>query len=172
MYPLIRVEKRHPDGSPRAAWHGYRLPDHDGVIRVWTPPRTTRVHVNGRWTPDAPLVTAWSPGERSVAHRYDDPEGPTVYVDIVRTVEVTPHLFAYVDLYVDVIFQFERAWTKDEELLVRLAEDEALGVTVVLEALLAAAHERRWPFDPGSPRYAVPAGARALAAGPEARLAP
>lgn len=172
MYPLIRIEKRHPDGSPRAAWHGYRLADHEGAVRVWTPSRTPRIHVNGRWTPDAPLLTAWSPGERFVAHRYEDPDGPTVYVDIVRAVEVTPERFVYVDLYADVIFKFDRAWAKDEDLLVRLAEDEALGVTVVLDGLLAAAGRRAWPFDLRSPRYDVPELARALAAGPEAPLSP
>lgn len=34
IYPLVRVEKLHPDGSPRAAWPGYRLPDVNGWARV------------------------------------------------------------------------------------------------------------------------------------------
>jgi len=37
MYPKIRVDKLHADGSPRAAWEGYRIDDHDGAIRFWTP---------------------------------------------------------------------------------------------------------------------------------------
>ncbi len=84
---------------------------------MWTPPRTPRVHVNGRWTPEAPLLTAWCSDERLVAHRYEDPEGLTVYVDVVRAVEVTPHLFAYTDLYVDVILKYDRVWSKDEQRL-------------------------------------------------------
>ena len=171
MYPLIRVEKRHPDGSPRAAWQGYRMPDHEGTVRVWTPPCTPRVHVNGRWTPEAPLLTAWSSGERFVAHRYEDPEGLTVYVDVVRAVEVTPPLFAYTDLYVDVILKYDRVWSKDEELLARLAANEAQSAAEVLDALMGMGRARVWPFDLASARYAVPDDVRTLPPGAEAELA-
>jgi hypothetical protein len=47
MYSRIRVEKRHPDGSPRAVWEAYRIDDSERVVRLWAPPRTPRTHVRG-----------------------------------------------------------------------------------------------------------------------------
>src|SRR2546428_8362754 len=101
MYPLVRIDKLHPDGSPRAAWLGYRLPDIAGWARVWAPPHTPRAHTQwGGWTAAEPLLTALSTAERFVPSLYWDSDGFTFYLDIVRQVRVTEHGFAFVDLYV------------------------------------------------------------------------
>src|SRR5712692_550411 len=99
MYPLVRVDKLHPDGSPRAAWLGYRLPDIDGWARVWSPPHTPRAHAQwGGWTPAEALLTALSSAERFVPSLYWDPDGLTFYLDIAREVRGTDRGFAFVDL--------------------------------------------------------------------------
>src|SRR3989442_29657 len=78
MYPLVRIDKLHPDGSPRAAWLGYRLPDIAGWARVWAPPHTPRAHTQwGGWTAAEPLLTALSTAERFVPSLYWDSDGFT-----------------------------------------------------------------------------------------------
>ena len=165
MYPKIRVDKLHPDGSPRAAWEGYRIEDADGAVRVWTPARTPRVHVNGRWTPESPLITAWVPGEPFVVARYEDADGIAFYIDIVRECRVTPGQFAYVDLYVDVVRWHGGVTSKDEELLENLAPDEARAVLAIRDRLLSAVHAEEPPFRFDDPRWAVTPEARARAPG-------
>jgi hypothetical protein len=164
-YPKIRVDKLHPDGSPRAAWEAYRIEDHEGAVRVWTPARTPRVHVNGAWTPDSPFVTAWVPGEPYVVACYEDADGIGLYIDIVRECRVAPTSFAYVDLYVDVILKNGRVVSKDEELLNNLANDEARSVLAIRDRLVRRVRSGEPPFSPGDPRWHVSVAARALVPG-------
>jgi hypothetical protein len=170
MYPKIRVDKLHPDGSPRAAWEGYRIEDRDGAVRVWTPARTPRIHVNGRWTPDSPFVTAWVPGDPYVVACFEDADGIALYIDIVRECHVTPTRFAYLDLYVDVILKSGRLVSKDEELLPKLAKDEARSVLATRDRLLASVRAGEPPFRTRDPRWQVSEAARALVPGVELQL--
>ena len=170
MYPRIRVDKLHPDGSPRASWEGYRIEDRDGAMRIWTPARTPRVHVSGRWTPDSPFVTAWVAGEPFVVACYEDADGIALYIDIVRECRVTPARFAYVDLYVDVILKNGRIVSKDEEHLAKLSPDEARMVTATRDRLLQAARAGERPFRINDARWNVSDEARALAPGVELEL--
>ena len=169
MYPKIRVEKLHPDGSPRAAWQGYRIDDHDGAIRIWTPGKTTRIHVNGRWSPESPILTVWKPGERFVAAVWEE-ESLEMYVDIVREVIVTPTRFAYVDLYVDVMHRQGRTWSKDEELAHQLDPAEEREVLAIRDELMRALNAAEPPFHFGSARWRVPNDVRALPPGAELAL--
>jgi hypothetical protein len=169
MYPKIRVDKLHPDRSRRASWEGYRIADADGAVRIWTPGRTTRIHVNGRWTPDSPILTAWKPGEPFVAAVWEE-DSLELYIDIVREVTVTDALFAYVDLYVDVMYRDGRTWSKDEELVSALASDEARWVLERRDALIRDVSAGEPPFRFGHPRWSVPAEARALPPGAELSL--
>jgi hypothetical protein len=172
MYPKIRVDKLHPDGSPRAAWEGFRIEDREGAMRVWTPARTPRIHVNGRWTPDSAFVTAWVPGEPYVVACFEDPDGIALYIDIVRECHVTRARFAYVDLYVDVILKNGQVMSKDEDLLPRLAEHEARSVLATLDRLLASVRAGDRPFRPGDPLWQVGPAVRALKPGVELELSP
>lgn len=172
MYPLVRIDKLHPDGSPRAAWFGYRLADVDGWARVWAPPHTPRAHSQwgGGWTPAEPLLTALSAAERFVPTLYWDADGLTFYLDIVREVRPTDHGFAFVDLYLDVILHDGRVKTKDEELLERLDPEEAELVRGVAHGLDARARAEDALFDPAAPLWSVPADVRALPPGPRPDL--
>ena len=169
MYPKIRVDKLHPDGSPRASWQAYRIEDHDGAVRLWTPARTTRIHVNGRWTPDSPILTAWKPGERFVTAAWEE-DRLELYIDIVREVILTPTRFAYVDLYVDVMYREGRTWSKDEDLVNRLAPAEATAVLALRDELIRAVRAGEAPFRLGDPRWQVHDAARGLAPGAELTL--
>ena len=170
MYAKIRVDKLHPDGSPRASWEAYRIGDHDGARRIWTPAMTTRVHVNGRWTPDSPILTAWKPGERFVGAVWWESDGTELYLDIVREVIVTPTRFAYVDLYVDVMYRDGRTWSKDDELVGRLDPAEAAEVLSLRDELMRAVRAGEAPFRPADPRWHVSDAVRALAPGAELAL--
>ena len=170
MYPTIRVNKLHADLTPRAAWQAYRIPDADGFVRLWTVPRTPRTHVNGRWVPDSPLVTAWRPGDRFVVNRYEDADVVGLYIDIVRDVHVTPTQFDYIDQYVDVLSYGGRVWSKDEELLHRLSADEGRDVLRIRDELLGAVRMGAAPFDIDHARWRVPADALTLPPGVELAL--
>ncbi len=170
MYSKIRVDKLHPDGSPRASWEAYRIEDHDDAVRLRTPARTTRVHVNGRWTPDSPILTVWKPGERFVAAVWEEGDEIELYLDIVREVIVTATRFAYVDLYVDVMHREGRTWSKDDDLVAGLAPAEANDVLALRDQLLRAVRDAEAPFRLDDPRWHVPAAARALPPGAELTL--
>jgi hypothetical protein len=165
MYPKIRVDKLHPDGTRRASWEAYRIDDHDGAKRVWTPARTPRIHVNGRWQPDSPIITAWKPGEPFVAAMWEEAGGFELYIDIVREVIVTPTRFAFVDLYVDVMLNNGAVTTKDEELLERLTPEEARAVTTTCDRLVRAVAAGEPPFRMDDACWRVSDDIRALPAG-------
>jgi Protein of unknown function (DUF402) len=171
MYPLVRIDKLHPDGSPRAAWLGYRLPDVDGWARVWAPPHTPRAHAQwGGWTPAEPLLTALSTAERFVPTLFWDPDGLTFYNDIVREVRVTEHGFAFIDLYVDVVLHNGVVKIKDEELLERLGGSEATSARERAHLLAARAEQHDPFFDPTIPLWTVPSDAQGLRPGPTITL--
>ena len=170
MYPKIRVDKLHPDGSTRASWEAYRVADDDGAIRLFAPPKTHRVHVNGHWTPDTPILTTWKPGEPYVIASWEEADATELYVDIVREVIVTQERFAYVDLYVDVMYRSGLASSKDEALLSNLDAAEAKVVLATRDRLLAAMRAGDEPFQIHHPRWHVPDDARALPPGLELAL--
>ena len=127
-YPLVRIDKLHPDGTPRASYYGYRLPDLDGAARVYRPPRTRTIHVLGIWTPSEPGVSAFHPEWGFAPHRRTREGIPYLYVDVIRSVDIRSDRIAYVDLYLDVLLQPGGIREKDEGLLVRLDDEEAARV--------------------------------------------
>ena len=169
MYRLIRAEKRHPDGSPRAVWEAYRLDDQDGAIRIWTPVNTIVIHVNGRWVREFPSLSVWKPGEPFVAAVWEE-DALEMYIDIVREVIVTPTSFTYVDLYVDVMHRSGRTWSKDEDLAQQLEPSERERVLAVRDELLRAIRAGEAPFRFEDPRWHVPQAARVLSPGAELAL--
>ena len=166
MYPLIRVEKLHPDGSRRAVWEAYRIDDHDGATRIWTPVGAVVIHVNGRWVREFPTLQVWKPGERFVAAVWEE-RSLEMYIDIVREVIVTQTRFAYVDLFVDVMHRDGKTWSKDEDLAERLDASEREAVLATRDELLEAVRACKPPFRFGDPRWTVPAAVRALPPGAE-----
>ncbi len=161
-YPVIRVDKLHPDGSARASWYGYRIPDRDGAARVYRPGRTRTIHVLGIWTPTEPGVSAFHPDWGFAVHRHEKDGASHLYIDIVRSVDIRRDAIVYVDLYLDVMAEPSGVREKDEDLLVRLADEEAARVRRTrdeIRRLIPAgfpALRRDGPF------WEVPTDARAL----------
>jgi predicted RNA-binding protein associated with RNAse of E/G family len=170
MYPLIRVDKLHPDRTPRAAWQAYRIDDEGGAVRLWSPARTHRIHVNGHWIPDSPILTTWRPGDPYVIASWEEADATELYVDIIREATVTASRFAYVDLYVDVMLRDGNVSSKDEELLRRLEADEARRVLETRDALMQAMRAGEPPFTLDDARWEVAAEIRALPPGRELAL--
>jgi predicted RNA-binding protein associated with RNAse of E/G family len=171
MYPLIRVDKLHPDRTPRAAWQAYRIDDVDTAVRLFAPSRTHRIHVNGHWIPDSPILTTWRPGDPYVIASWEESDATELYVDIIREATVTASRFAYVDLYVDVTLRNGNVSSKDEELLRQLDADEARRVLEIRGELMEAMRAGEPPFTLDDARWQVPMDARALPPGAELALA-
>lgn len=162
-YPIVRVDKLHPDGSPRASWYGYRLPDRDGAVRVYAPPLTRRIHVAGLWTPPGWLVSAFHPDWRFVPHRWVDGEATGTYIDIVRSTAVHRDHVEYVDLYLDVSIRADgTVFEKDEELLSRLSDREAAAVRATRDDLRGRIAGAEGPFSADGSFWELPDDARAL----------
>jgi len=121
--------------------------------------------VNGRWTPEGGFVTAWRPGELFVVAAHGEPGDFALYIDIVRTVDVSPTRVAYVDLYVDVIHEHGRTWSKDEDRLAGLDADEARAVIATRDSLMRAVGVGEPPFASGHARWRIRDEIRALPAG-------
>lgn len=162
-YPLVRLDKLHPDGSPRASWYGYRIPDRDGAMRVYAPPHTRRIHVGGSWTPRGWGVSAFHPDWRFVPHRWVDGEATGMYIDVVRSTAVHRDRVEYVDLYLDLSIRGDGAVSeKDEDLLGRLSESEAASVRATRDDLRARIARAEVPFSVEPSFWEVPEDARAL----------
>jgi predicted RNA-binding protein associated with RNAse of E/G family len=170
MHPLIRVDKLHPDHTPRAAWQAYRIDDVGGAIRLWSPARTHRIHVNGHWVPDSPILTTWRPDDPYVIASWEEADATELYVDIIREATLTATRFAYVDLYVDVTLRDGTLSSKDEELLRQLDDAEAKRVIEIRDTLMGAMRAGDPPFSLKDARWHVPADIRALPPGTELAL--
>lgn len=165
MYPAVRVDKRHPDGTPRASWSGYRLADAASIARVYAPAGTRRVHVGGTWDMPHPMVTAFDLQLFFVASRYAAPEGPRIYVDIARGIRIAGDVLGYVDLYLDVMLDEHGVVTeKDEELLERLSERDRWLARAARDEVRSRIASGDRLLDPYSPFWTAPPDALRLPA--------
>ena len=163
MYPVIRHEKRHPDGSLRRAGRGYVLPSIGEVTRVYVPAGSRLVHVDGIWVPDANAISLFCPTWLFVPHFYEDPDDPRFYIDLAREVSVSSEGVSFIDLYVDIgVSALHGVTYKDDELLVRLDPGEAAQVRERRSELLAQIAMGDPLFDRTSQLWTVPDEARAL----------
>lgn len=161
-HPVVRVDKLHPDGSPRASWYGYRLPDADGAARVYRPGGARKIHVHGLWTPAESEVSAFHPEWRYAVHRYEKDGASHLYIDIVRSVDIRRDSITYVDLYLDLMVEPDGVREKDEELLVRLAADEAAGARRTRDEIRRLIAGGFPALQCDGPFWSVPADAMAL----------
>jgi hypothetical protein len=165
MYPLIRIDKRIPDGSIWQARLGYRLDPVGGWTRVLGPTGTRWSNPLGGWTTQHEGLSLFHP-ERPFTISCHGPAGAKrFYIDIAHRVRITPDLIEFVDLFLDVMIDGGRIVSeKDEHQLsvlppelqafARTARDEVRGLIASRDAL----------FDAGSSYYRVPADAVMLPA--------
>lgn len=163
-YPLVRVDKLHPDGSPRASWYGYRIPDRGGAVRVYAPPRTRRIHAAGIWTPPGWMVSAFHADWGFVPHHWVDGASRGTYIDIVRSATVYADRVEYIDLYLDLSIRDGAVFEKDEELLERVSEAEATAARASRDAVRERIAREQAPFASDASFWDVPDDAKALPA--------
>lgn len=165
MYPLIRIDKRIPDGSIWQARLGYRLDAVGGWTRVLGPTGTRWSNPLGGWTTQHEGLSLFH-AERPFTISCHGPAGAKrFYVDIAHRVRITPDLIEFVDLFLDVMIDGGRSVSeKDEHQLAvlplelqtfaRSARDEVRALIAARDAL----------FDAASDYYAIPADAATLPA--------
>lgn len=163
MYPLIRIDKRIPDGSIWQIRWGYVLPQLDGWTRVYQPTGTRWSNPLGGWTAKTDGVSLFNP-ERPFAIACHGPEGEKrFYVDIARRVRIEGDVLEFIDLFLDVMIDPAGAVTeKDEHQLVFLTPDERRFAREARDEVRRLIAERDALFDPRGPYYAVPEAAKAL----------
>ncbi|MGH2450529.1 MAG: DUF402 domain-containing protein [Candidatus Limnocylindria bacterium] len=163
MYPPVRVDKRHPDGTARASWYGYRLPDVASIARVYAPAGTRRLHVAGLWDVPNPVVTAFDLQLFFVPSRYATSEGPRIYIDIARDLRIDGDVLKYLDLYLDVMVdEHGTVSEKDEELLERLPDRDRWLARAARDEVRSRIGSGDRLLDPFSAFWSVPDDALAL----------
>ncbi len=165
MYPIVRVEKRIPDGSIWQRYRGYRLPDVHGVTRVFLPGGTRWWNTLGGWTtPTAGQgIALFPPGLPFVLSCHGPAGAKRFYIDIVRASTVSDALIEYLDLYLDVLIDpAGSASEKDEEQLHLLDAAEQVAVRRARDDVRTRIAARDPMFDPTSEYYAIPPGAAEL----------
>ncbi|HEX9269182.1 MAG TPA: DUF402 domain-containing protein [Candidatus Limnocylindria bacterium] len=163
MYPLVRIDKRIPDGSIWQTRRGYRLNDHEGWARVLHPAGTGWANRLGGWTQEHAGLTAFHRERAFVISCYGAESAKHFYVDVARRPTIEDDVIEFVDLFLDVLIGPGGDVTeKDEEQLVALSPAEASFARRVRDEIrgLIAANDAL--FDPRGAYYSIPADAAAL----------
>ena len=165
MYPVVDVIKRIPDGSIWQRYRAYRLPDVRGAARVYLPGGTRWWNPLGGWVTPAGGhgISLFDPDRPFVVSCHGPAGAKRFYIDIVRASTITGAVIEYLDLYLDVMIDPDRAVTeKDEEHLGRLDAKERDSVLRARDRVVARIAEGDPQFDPASEYYALPGDAAAL----------
>ena len=163
MRPLIRIDKRIPDGSIWQARRVYLLDPLDGWARTYGPAGTRWSNPLGGWTTEFEGVSVFR-SDQPFTISCNGPIGDKrFYIDIAHRVRITPALIEFVDLYLDVLIDASgRVSEKDEEQLAFLPpgmRDFARAARDQVRARIVAADPL---FDADSAFYEVPEDSRRL----------
>ena len=157
MYPLIRVDKRIPDGSIWQTRWGYLIPPVDGWTRVYQPAGTRWSNPLGGWTSQGVGVGLFHPDRPFAIAHYGPSEPKRFYVDVAQRVRIGRELIEFVDLFLDVLVDPAGIVSeKDEHQLIFLPSEErrfARAARDEVRRLIAAGDPL---FDPRGPFYALP----------------
>jgi hypothetical protein len=165
MYPLIRVDKRIPDGSIWQARRGYLLDPREGWARVYAPAGTEWSNPLGGWTTQTPGVSIFHAEHPfTISCHGPDPER-RFYIDIAHRVHIEPQLIEFTDLFLDVMIGRERLVTeKDEHQLVALSPSLQSFARAARDEVRRRITSRDPLFDADSAYYETPRDALALPA--------
>ena len=163
MYPLIRIDKRIPDGSIWQTRWGYLLPSIEGWMRVYQPAGTQWSNPVGGWTAKTGGISLFNP-DRPFTIACHGPDGDKrFYIDVAHRVRIQADVLEFVDLFLDVMIDPSGAVSeKDEHQLIFLPPEQrrfARAGRDEVRKLIAAGDEL---FDPRGPFYALPEGAETL----------
>jgi len=163
MYPLIRIDKRIPDGSIWQSRSGYLLPPVAGWTRVYQPTGTRWSNPLGGWTAKAEGISIFNPDRPFTIACHGPVDDKRFYIDIAHRVRVAGDTLEFVDLFLDVMIDPSGAVTeKDEHQLIFLPPEGrqfARAGRDMVRRLIAAGDPL---FDPRGPYYVVPEAATAL----------
>lgn len=163
MYPLIRIDKRIPDGSIWQTRWGYLLPPVAGWTRSYEPAGTRWSNPFGGWTTKGNGMSLFHPDHPFTIAHYGPTDPKRYYVDVAHHVRVGRDLIEFVDLLLDVMIDPSGNVTeKDEYQLLLLPPDArrfARAARDEVRRLIAAGDPL---FDPHGPHYALPEGAATL----------
>jgi hypothetical protein len=163
MLPVVAVQKRIPDGSIWQRYRAYRLPDREGVARVYLPAGTGWWNPLGGWTTSEPGVSLFHPERPFVVNCHGPAGAKRFYIDIVAASDIGPERIEYHDRYLDVLI--DPAGTvreKDEHQLDWLVPAERAAVRRARDDVRARIAAGDPLFDPASAFFAVPDAAREL----------
>lgn len=163
MYPLIRIDKRIPDGTIWQTRWGYVLPPVVGWTRVYQPTGTRWSNPLGGWTARADGISIFNP-ERSFTIACHGPdEEKRFYIDIAHDVRVKGDVLEFVDLFLDVMIDpFGAVTEKDEHQLIFLAPEERRFARATRDEVRQLIADDDPLFDPRGPYYVVPEDAKTL----------
>lgn len=160
MYPLIRIDKRIPDGSIWQARRGYLLPGILGWTRVYSPAGTMWSNPLGAWATQHEGMSIFHPDRPFTIACHGPADQKRFYIDIVHRVRIEPALLEFFDLYLDVMIDPSGVVSeKDEHQLIFLPvglRDFVRASRDEVRRLIAAGDPL---FDPRSAYYEIPAEA-------------
>jgi Protein of unknown function (DUF402) len=163
MYPLIRVDKRIPDGSIWQTRWGYLLPAVAGWTRVFQPSGTRWSNPLGGWTAKTDGISIFDPHRPFTIACHGPNDDKRFYIDIAHRVRIAGERIEFTDLFLDVMIDPAGAVSeKDEYQLIFLRPDErrfARAARDEVRQLITAGDEL---FDPRGAYYAVPEAAKRL----------
>ena len=163
MYPLIRIDKRIPDGSIWQTRWGYVLPPVAGWTRVYQPTGTRWSNPLGGWTAKAPGVSIFNSDRPFAIACHGPDEERRFYIDVAHRVRVSGDTLEFTDLFLDVMIDPAGAVSeKDEHQLIFLTPRERSFVLAARDKVRQLITAGDPLFDPHGPYYAVPDDATAL----------
>jgi len=163
MYPLIRVDKRIPDGSIWQTRWGYLLPPMAGWLRVYQPSGTRWSNPLGGWTAKSEGMSIFHPERSFVIACHGPDDGKRFYIDIAHRVHVEGDVLEFVDLFLDVMIDPSGAVSeKDEHQLIFLPSEERRFARAARDEVRGLIAARDPLFDPRGVYYAVPEDAKRL----------
>ncbi|HEY3218175.1 MAG TPA: DUF402 domain-containing protein [Candidatus Limnocylindria bacterium] len=115
MYPLIRVDKRIPNGTIWQARRGYLLAPNDGWTRVYGPAGTEWSNPLGAWKTETAGISIFHQGHPFTISCHGPERDKRFYIDIAYRVHLEPQLIEFTDLFLDVMIGPQRVVTEKDE---------------------------------------------------------
>jgi uncharacterized protein DUF402 len=163
MYPLIRVDKRIPDGSIWQSRRGYVVPAVDGWTRVYGPAGTFWSNPLGGWTTKHRGISIFHPERPFTISCHGPDDQKRFYIDVAHRVRIKPDVVEFVDLFLDVMIDPSGAVTeKDEYQLIFLPHDLRAFARASRDTVRDLIARRDPLFDARGKYYALPADASDL----------
>ncbi|HEY6399407.1 MAG TPA: DUF402 domain-containing protein [Solirubrobacteraceae bacterium] len=165
MLPLIRIDKRIPDGSIWQARRSYLLPGYDGWTRAYSPAGTEWSNPLGGWKQVTPGLSLFR-RDQPFTISCHGPEGhKRFYIDIAHRVRIGEAHIEFTDLFLDVMIDPQQVVTEKDEHQLRVLTPALQQLARTSRDDVRRRIDTRDPlFDPASAYYAVPREALALPA--------